>query len=244
MSLLKVRLPVNFPETFLRKKDRTFLFSCLPHHALRNNPMSHSTPTARVSRKRQAKTREIYDTAARLFAERGYHATRIQDIADALDMNKGSLYYYFSSKEELLIQIVEGRVGDALASVQTIMKRNAPVQERLKAAVQEHLRLFHTDADIFSIFQFEKLNAINQQAAETVDQLGREYEHLWLTLLQEGIDTGSFRHDMDPRILVKAIVGMCNQTLIWFNPQGRLDISDIGAMYALFILSGLQHDTN
>jgi AcrR family transcriptional regulator len=204
--------------------------------------MSQLTPTTRVSRKREAKTREIYDTAARLFAERGYHATRIQDIADALDMNKGSLYYYFSGKEELLMQIVEGRVGDALASVRAIMEQDAPIREKLQAAVQEHLRLFHTDAAIFSIFQFEKLNTINQQAAEAVDRLGRDYEQLWLALIKDGVRAGAFRRDLEPKVLVKAIMGMCNQTLIWFNPNGRLDIREIGDIYTAFILGGLKQE--
>jgi TetR/AcrR family transcriptional regulator, cholesterol catabolism regulator len=204
--------------------------------------MSQPTPTTRVSRKRQAKTREIYDTAARLFAERGYHATRIQDIANALDMNKGSLYYYFSGKEELLMQIVESRVGDALTSVRAIMERDDPVLEKLQAAVQEHLRLFHTDAAIFSIFQFEKLNTINQQAAEAVDRLGRDYEQLWLALVKDGIRAGVFRKDLEPKVLVKAIMGMCNQTLIWFNPNGRLDIRQIGEIYTAFILGGLKQE--
>jgi AcrR family transcriptional regulator len=202
--------------------------------------MSTPVPPTRTTRKRLAKTQEIYDTAARLFAERGYHATRIQDIADALDMNKGSLYYYFSGKEELLIQIVEGRVHDALTSVQTIVTSDSPIPQRLQAAVQEHLRLFHADADIFSIFQFEKLNAINQEAAVAVDRLGREYELLWLALVSEGVRAGIFRKDLDPKILVKAIMGMCNQTLIWFNPNGRLDIEAIGTIYATFILDGLK----
>lgn len=206
--------------------------------------MSHTSdsPTTRISRKRLAKTQEIYDTAAHLFAERGYHATRIQDIADALDMNKGSLYYYFAGKEELLMQIVEGRVGTALASVQAIVVSDMPIQRRLKVAIAEHLRLFHEDADIFSIFQFEKLNAINQDAAAAVDHLGREYERLWFELLQEGISAGIFRDDLDPKILVKAIMGMCNQTLIWYQSGGRLGIGDIGDIYAAFIVKGLQKD--
>lgn len=198
---------------------------------------------SRISRKRLAKMQEIYDTAAHLFAERGYHATRIQDIADALDMNKGSLYYYFSSKEALLIQIVEGRVGTALASVHHIVTSTAPIPTRLQAAIREHLRLFHEDADIFSIFQFEKLNAINQKAAAAVDRLGREYEQLWLELMKEGITAGMFRDDLDPKILVKAIMGMCNQTLIWYKTSGRLEIGDIGDIYATLILSGLQKTT-
>ena len=56
----------------------------------------------RVKKKKKARQNEIYATAAELFANKGYHATRIQDIANQLGMRKGSLYYYFATKEDFL----------------------------------------------------------------------------------------------------------------------------------------------
>ncbi len=196
--------------------------------------------TSRTRRKYEARTREILDTAARLFAERGYHATRMQDIADVLDMHKASLYYYSASKEALLMQIVEDRVENALVGVRPVLESNKPVEERLHLGIQEHLRRFQQQADIFSIFSFEKLNVINREAAASVDRIGREYELLWCGFLQEGIRAGVFRNDLDVKLLVKAIMGMCNLTLTWYNPNGRLGMDAIADVFASFALDGLR----
>lgn len=192
-----------------------------------------------VQEKRLARERRVFDTAARLFATRGYHATRMQDIADELAMQKGSLYYYFDSKESLLLEIVERRVGVALAAMQAIMETDALPTAKLKEAVAAHLNVFQEHADLYTIFNFERLNLIHPQAAETVDELAHAYEMLWRRLLQEGIAAGEFRADLDAPVLVKAIVGMFNSTLLWFDPAGRLTVGETAVIFAQFILQGL-----
>lgn len=193
-----------------------------------------------IQRKRQAKEREIYETAARLFAERGYHATRMEDIAAALDMQKGSLYYYFASKEELLAKLVEGNIGIALDVLQTIITENIPPSLKFSRAITAHLRVFQEHADIYTIYNSEKLSAITPQTADLADQLGRGYEKLWISLLTEGIAAGEFRADLDIPIVMKAIMGMCNSTLIWFKPGKRLTIEETAEIFTRLLLVGLQ----
>lgn len=193
-----------------------------------------------IQRKRQAKEREIYETAARLFAERGYHATRMEDIAAALDMQKGSLYYYFASKEELLAKLVEGNIGIALDVLQTIITENTPPSLKFSRAITAHLRVFQEHADIYTIYNSEKLSAITPQTADLADQLGRDYEKLWVSLLAEGIAAGEFRPDLDIPIVMKAIMGMCNSTLIWFKPGKRLTIEETAEIFTRLLLVGLQ----
>lgn len=193
-----------------------------------------------IQRKRQAKEREIYETAARLFAERGYHATRMEDIAAALDMQKGSLYYYFPSKEELLAKLVEGNIGIALDVLQTIITENIPPSLKFSRAITAHLRVFQEHADIYTIYNSEKLSAITPQTADLADQLGRGYEKLWISLLTEGIAAGEFRADLDIPIVMKAIMGMCNSTLIWFKPGKRLTIEETAEIFTRLLLVGLQ----
>lgn len=193
-----------------------------------------------IQRKRQAKEREIYETAARLFAERGYYATRMEDIAAALDMQKGSLYYYFASKEELLAKLVEGNIGIALDVLQTIITENTPPSLKFSRAITAHLRVFQEHADIYTIYNSEKLSAITPQTADLADQLGRGYEKLWISLLTEGIAAGEFRPDLDIPIVMKAIMGMCNSTLIWFKPGKRLTIEETAEIFTRLLLVGLQ----
>ena len=193
-----------------------------------------------IERKRIARRRRILDTGARLFAEKGYHATRMQDIADVLDLQKGSLYYYFSSKEMILFNILEEELGSALAEMNQIVAATDPSLVKIERAIAAHLTVFHRYPDIYSIYLFEKLNTINQEAAHKVDEMGRAIEAIWRTLLQEGIDAGELKSDVDIDLATKAILGMCNMTLIWFDEDGRLTIKEIAQQFTAYMFDGLK----
>jgi AcrR family transcriptional regulator len=192
-----------------------------------------------VSEKRARKVEQIHAAAARLFAERGFHATRMADIASELDMQAGSLYYYAASKEDLLVAIVESRVGVAVAALRDIVSSDAPVADKIRAAIAAHLRAFQDDADIYSIFNFERLADISPDVAEHVNRRGREYEALWAELVSTGARSGALRNDVDVRVTVKAIVGLCTSTLLWFRPGGRLSLDEVAGQFADLVLAGL-----
>lgn len=182
----------------------------------------------------------ISDAAARVFATQGFHATRMQDIADELDLQKGALYYYFSSKEALLFHIVEEEVGHAVEKIEQVMATAAPPLVKIEQAIVGHLVVFQRYADIYSIYLFEKLNLINQNAAARVDALGRRYEQHWHELLRQGIQAGDLRETLNIKLTTKAILGMCNMTLIWFNPDGPLTIEETAAHFTQLLIHGMR----
>jgi TetR/AcrR family transcriptional regulator, cholesterol catabolism regulator len=192
-----------------------------------------------VAKKREAKIERIHDAAAALFAEHGFHATRMQDVAEAVDMQKASLYYYFSSKEDLLVSLVESRVGAALDRLRTIVDDGTPIDVRVRSAIAGHLIVFQERADVYTIFNSEKLHSISRDTAVKVDELGRDYERLWADLLSDGVAAGAFRRDLDVPVTVKAILGMCNMTLSWFRPGGRLTIGEVAGRFADLVLVGI-----
>jgi len=193
-----------------------------------------------VARKRAAKIEQIHDVAASLFAERGYYRTRMEDIAAGLDLQKGALYYYFASKEALLASLVEKRVGVALAVLEEIVARDASATQRVEAAFEGHLSVFQENADIYTIFNTERLRSISKDAAEKVNELGREYEALWEQLIEEGKKSGEFRAELDTGITVKAVLGACNTTLAWFRKGGPLDIGEVAERFAELFLDGMR----
>lgn len=193
-----------------------------------------------VARKRAAKIERIHDVAASLFAERGYYGTRMEDIAAGLDLQKGALYYYFDSKEALLASLVEKRVGVALAVLKEIVARDTTATQRARAAVAGHLSVFQEHADIYTIFNTERLHSISKEAAEKVNELGRSYETLWEGLIEEGKSSGEFRGDLDTRVTVKAVLGACNTTLTWFRKGGSLDIEEVAERFADLFLDGMR----
>ena len=192
-----------------------------------------------IERKREARRAAIFDAAARWFAEQGYHATRMQDIADDLDLNKAALYYYFPSKEAILVELIRARVGIALDAVTRIARGPEGPVDKLGRAVRSHLEVFHRHADLYTIFNSEKLHTISAEAAGIVDDLGRRYERRWAEMLQDGIDAGRVRADLDVAITVKALLGMLNTTLIWFEPGGRLSLDELAERYAELALAAV-----
>lgn len=183
---------------------------------------------------------EVYAAAARLFARKGFHATRMQDIADELGMQKGSLYYYFNSKDELLSDLVTGSVQEAQSSLQTILDSDQSPAQKLESAIDEHLRILQQNADLHLINAQEILMSLDTETAVTTNTLLKNYETIWAAIVQEGIDAGNFRPDLDRKIVIKALLGLCNSTLTWFEPTGRLTSKQIAQIFTELMINGLQ----
>lgn len=193
-----------------------------------------------VERKRQAKRQSILDAAARLFAHHGYHATRMADIAEELGLQKAALYYYFPSKEALLVELIRTRVGVALEALEAIAADDSiPPDAKIEAAIRSHLHRFHEHGDIYTIFNSERLHAVSSEAASIVDVLGRRYEKIWAALLAHGARQAAIRPALDLPVVVKGILGTLNNTLTWFDPNGRLTVEGLADIYVDFILSAL-----
>lgn len=192
-----------------------------------------------MTAKRRAKRQAIFDAAAGRFAQHGYHAARMQDIADDLGLQKAALYYYFDSKEALLVELIRERVGLALEAVTAIALSDSGPDEKIDDAVLTHLRVFNQHADLYTIFNSEKLHSVSPEAARIVDDLGRSYERRWEEMLDEGVRAGDFRQDLDIPVTVKAVLGMLNNTLTWYSPTGRLDVESLAERYVALIRSGV-----
>ena len=194
---------------------------------------------SRVAQKRTAKVEAIYDVAGELFAERGFAATRMEDIAAGLGMQKASLYYYFDSKETLLTSLVQSRVGIALDAIRDIVEQEESATSRVREGVNRHLSVFQDHSDVYTIYNSERLHSISRETAQTVDSLGREYEQLWGRLFREGMQQGEFRGDLDVSVTVKALLGACNATLSWFQPGGRYTIEQVADRFSEIFLNGV-----
>jgi AcrR family transcriptional regulator len=148
--------------------------------------------TSRVQRKRGRRIQEILDVAAQLFGERGYDAVSLDDVAERLDVTKGSLYYYFSGKEELGAAAIQ-TLGDAwTARLAGVLESAAgPAEARLRAlireqvlvAVRDHpaaLRLFLTPPDW------------PEAQRATIKDLRRRHDRLFRDVVEEGVAAGDF----------------------------------------------------
>lgn len=188
--------------------------------------------SSRVEQNRAAKVNAILDASVRLFAENGYNATRLADVASELGLHKATLYHYFDSKESILVELIKRRVGMAVSALESIAADDGSPRTKLNEAVRSHIAIFHENADLYTIFQSERLHTISDHAAELVNEPGRRYEEIFTEIIQSGIDRGDFRTDLDPQVTTKAIVGLCNSTLAWFRSGGRITIVELADRYA------------
>ncbi|MHB8926366.1 MAG: TetR/AcrR family transcriptional regulator [Bacillota bacterium] len=183
------------------------------------------------------KSEEILAAAIRLFQEKGYHATSMQDIADAVGLQKGSLYHHISSKEDLLAKIITRALARYVEELQGIAGSRRPARERLKEAVQNHIRIIAENLGMLTIFLRES-PALTPQQREAEEEGGRRYRQLFEQLIAEGVATGDFR-PVDPKITALAIIGACNWTYRWYDPGGKLTHREISELVWSYFYEGL-----
>lgn len=185
-----------------------------------------------------SKEQEIITVAARLFKEKGYRATTLEDIAVAVGMLKGSLYYYIQSKEELLYIVVREPVRQIYNKLEEIVNSDGPIKAKIAQALANHMTLFHQHYPHMAVYLHD-YHHLMQKLQKDVIETPKHYHRLWYALLQQGIDTGELRSDLDLKVIVYAILGMCNWVYRWYNPEGKQSAEAIAEVFTTLVLDGL-----
>ncbi|HRH87202.1 MAG TPA: TetR/AcrR family transcriptional regulator [Rubrivivax sp.] len=176
--------------------------------------------------------REILRAAALLFRRHGYERTSVRQIADALSMTSGSLFYYFNAKEEILVAIMEEGIRDVFAQVQGALEREARMPERLLAMVRGHLAVLlgpHLDALMVLVYEWRSLSP---PAMKRVLAWRNGYEDLWDGVLAAAAAQGWVHRDV---VLVRqTVLGALNWTGQWYRRDSRLDVETLASrMYEM-----------
>ncbi|GIX46710.1 MAG: TetR family transcriptional regulator [Candidatus Tectimicrobiota bacterium] len=185
-----------------------------------------------------SKEQEIVAVAARLFKEKGYRATTLEDIAAAVGMLKGSLYYYIRSKEELLYLVVRDPIRQAYTRLEEIVASQAPVATKIAQAITNHMTLFHRHYPHIAVYLHDFPHLMHK-LQQSVRETPKQYQRLWTTLLAQGVASGELRRDLDVKIAAYAILGMCNWVYRWYDPRGKLSAEEIAALFTRMILEGV-----
>ncbi len=191
-----------------------------------------------VSADAQSKDEEIFSEAVRIFKQKGYHATSVQDIADAVGLQKGSLYHYISSKDELLYQIFERSTGALTRRLEDILSSDATPTEKLRAAIHAHLTALTNQLDLYTVYLSERRTMTGRVTTKVRAEAERQ-ARLIEQMVQEGITRGDFRRT-DAKMAAHAILGMCNWLYQWYSPTGRLTPQEIATIFANLVLDGLE----
>jgi TetR/AcrR family transcriptional regulator, cholesterol catabolism regulator len=166
---------------------------------------------------------ELVAVATRLFAERGYHGTSMADLADAMGVQKGSLYSLTESKQELLVSVTrEGAAAfhGALAGV----PEAAPPLERIRLALRAHLAVVAAQVDAATVFTRE-WRFLDEPERTAFRAERRRYEERWGELLREAAERGALRADLDVETAVLLVLSAANRAYTWIRPE-----TDTGAL--------------
>ena len=180
---------------------------------------------------------KIFAVAVRVFKEKGYHAASMQNIADAVGLQKGSLYHYISSKEELLFKIFEHSTGALTKQLEAIIASNISPTEKLRRAISAHLTALCEQLDIYTVYLSER-RALSGRYHAKVRAEGERHARLLEQILAQGISHKDFR-PVDTKMAAHAILGMCNWLYQWYAPDGRLSPQEIAAIFSDLALDGL-----
>jgi TetR/AcrR family transcriptional regulator, cholesterol catabolism regulator len=179
--------------------------------------MSVSTPTNSASRapRQDNRRQQLLDVAARLFRERGYHVTSMRDIAHEVGMLSGSIYYHFSSKEELLLAVYEEGLRHIAEQVDAAMAAQDAPWERLEAGCTAHLEALLELSDYTQVM-IRVLPPEGGRVAERLLELRDQYEARFRKL----IDALPLPETADRRYLRLLLMGGLNWSHVWYHPGG------------------------
>lgn len=179
----------------------------------------------------------VLAAAVQLFAEYGYHAAPLRDIARIAGIQAASIYYHYANKEALLVEIMESHMLRLNANLERIVRDQGDPRQRLHEAVANHIRLHTTYKNEFFIIDTE-IRALEGDKRTYILSLRDHYETLLQELLRDGMEKGIFRQS-DVKISSYAIIAMCTEVATWFRPSGRLSVQQVIDIYSQMIMQGL-----
>src|SRR5512138_2464597 len=151
-------------------------------------------------------TREdILEAAAQVFRQKGFHGASMQDIAKAVNLQKASLYHHVSSKQEILLALLDRALELLLERISAISSQNIPADEKLSQMIQAYLQILAENMDLSSVLLFEHRSLERKQHARHVPNRDK-FEALWREVLEEGVTAKLFQCD-DPAITARASLG-------------------------------------
>lgn len=147
--------------------------------------------------------------AARVFARKGYHGASTRDIATELGIKQGSLYYYFSSKEEALEEVCLFGIADYVRRMEEIATSDQPFSAKLLATVTSHMTAYREKNEALKVHNDERLYLPAERRTQ-LKELGTRYRELLEGVFVDALDASRIRAGVDPHFAAQAVIGICN----------------------------------
>jgi AcrR family transcriptional regulator len=174
--------------------------------------------------------------AARLFAERGFHGTSMDALAQALGVQKGSLYSLIGSKQELLFETMRSGAQAFHAALDAVPEET-PAVERVRLALRGHLSVVAEQLDVATVFTREWRYLSDEYRAEILAER-RRYEERFRALFREGVDAGELRVDLDVGAAALVVLSAANWAYTWLTPDR--DTDELADRFTAILVDGIR----
>jgi len=181
----------------------------------------------------------LITAATRLFAEKGYESTSVQDVVAAAGVTKGAMYHYFGSKDDLLYEIYARVLRMQTERLEKVASSEAPLEERLRAAAADVVVTSLANLDDTKIF-FRSMHQLNPNNQRTVRAERRRYHERFRAMVEEGQASGRFRDEVPADLVVDFYFGSVHHLGTWYRRNGPLAGEDVGRHFADLLLASLR----
>jgi len=185
---------------------------------------------------------DILDAAAQVFRQKGFHGASMSDIAASVHLQKASLYHHVTSKQEILLDLLDRALGMLTEIIAGIAGQSIPADRKLKQMMLAYLSALAENSDLAAVLLFEHRSLDKKTHARHVPQRDK-FEKIWLDVLEEGVRAGKF-DCADTKLAARALMGVMNWTLTWYRPDGPQSVEMIAEGYANLLLEGLLKSPN
>ena len=192
----------------------------------------------------QERRSEIVAAAGDLFKEHGFAGTSLADVAEALSMDRASLYYYVGGKQELFQDVVGGAVERNALRAEEVAAGPGSAAEKLRRLVVELMESYADNYPFLYVYIQEHLGAVSPDRspwAQRMRGFNKRYENAVVAVVQAGVDDGTFAVRTQPWVVAFGVIGMVAWSNRWYRPgEAAVPAREIGEAYADTLLCGLQ----
>ncbi len=179
------------------------------------------------------------EIAAELFAERGYKATTVRDIAEASGLLSGSLYHHFESKESIIDELLSSYLDELIATCEEIVSGDIGPKEKFTRLIAAAFWSLREHKAAITVLQNERQQLIALERFSYLRQREARVRKMWLAVIEDGMRHGVFRDDLDPDVVYRFTRDVIWVTVRWYRPDGRLTPDELAGQYVSMILDGL-----
>jgi TetR/AcrR family transcriptional regulator, cholesterol catabolism regulator len=182
---------------------------------------------------------EILRTASRLFQQRGYDATSMNDVAAALKLSKGGLYHHFQSKDEILFEIMNHAMEITEDRVLAPVRGIADPEARLRALIRLHIEVVLSPQDREITVMLHENHPLPPALRKRINTRKKDYIHFVESLMAEVQRMRQGRNSVSPRAAAFALLGMINWIYQWYKPEGSLQAHNLVPQFTELVFGGI-----